>query len=129
MMKKSVSKLLCALALSSVFTASALAAGNDVDIWVSKLFTLPTPSVSSTETGLTVTVENPGLPYGLDCQIGVALYDSDGRMLGSQFVSPKQTENYTFDFEAVGTAAKVKLFVFEASAGFKPIYEASQAVL
>mgnify|MGYP000226321650 CR=1 FL=1 len=91
-MKKSISKLLCALALSAVLSASAFA--------------------------------NPGAPYGLDCQIGTALYDKDGRLLDTKFVVADSSESFTFTFAANENAAAVKLFLFEASSGFRPIYEA-----
>ena len=128
-MKKSLSKLLCVLALSSALTASAFAAGTELDIWVSKLFTLPAPTVTNEEAGLVVKIEKPGVPYGLDCQIGTALYDADGRLLDTKFVAADSSEDYTFTFAANDKAAKVKLFVFEASSGFKPIYQASQTIL
>lgn len=123
-MKKSISKLLCALALSAVLSSSAFAAGNDLDMWVSKLFPLPTPTVSASENAITVTVANPGAPYGLDCQIGTALYDKDGRMLDTKFVVADSSESFTFTFAANENATAVKLFLFEASSGFRPIYEA-----
>ena len=79
--------------------------------------------------GLVVKVEKPGVPYGLDCQIGTALYDADGRLLDTKFVAADSSEDYTFTFSGNDKAAKVKLFVFEASSGFKPIYQASQTLL
>ena len=128
-MKKNIYKLFCVLALSATLAVSAFAAKNEVDIWVSKLFTLPAPTVTNEQTGLVVKVENPGIPYGLDCQIGTALYDTDGRFLDTKFVASDSSENYTFTFAANDKVAKVKLFVFEASSGFKPIYQASQTLL
>ncbi len=128
-MKKNIYKLLCVLALSAALAVSAFAAENEVDIWVSKLFTLPAPTVTNEQASLVVKVENPGIPYGLDCQIGTALYDADGRLLDTKFVAADSSESYTFTFAANDKAAKVKLFVFEASSGFKPIYQASQTLL
>ena len=57
-MKKNIYKLLCVLALSAALTASAFAAGTELDIWVSKLFTLPAPTVTNEEAGLVVKVES-----------------------------------------------------------------------
>ena len=74
------------------------------------IFLTDVVNLSLKQAGLVVKVENPGIPYGLDCQIGTALYDADGRLLDTKFVAADSSENYTFSFAANDKVAKVKLF-------------------
>lgn len=129
-MKYRLSKLTCILALfaASLSLSAAAATGGEVDIWVSKLFTMPTPTTATTDAGFTVNVKDPGVPSGVSCQLAAALYDGDGRMLDMKLLASNTTEDYTFTFTSATGAKTVKVFMF-ANDGLKPIYEAASKTL
>lgn len=125
-MKHRLFKRICILSLLCVGLCLAVAAEAEIDLWVSKLFVMPTPTVTQADGTVTVSIQNPGTPTGIPCQIVSALYDGNGRMLAVKPLATDSSENYTFPFASVSGAKYAKVFML-ANDGMKPIYEAVSA--
>ncbi len=125
-MKHRLIKLVCALSLLCVGLCLAVAAEAEIDIWVSKLFVMPTPTLTRTADTVSVNLKNPGVPSGVSCQLVSAIYDKDNRMLAVKVLPADDSEDYTFPFTSVSGAESVKVFML-ATDSSRPIYEAVSA--